>query len=1016
MNAIRFIINSSLKQKIILITLILLIISSGTVNAQNENKDTIVRPPAPIDTIKIIPPINRTFSQSLYDQDIIHTPEMSALIRNALYPVNYSTGAVDISIPLYEIQSGDLKLPIVMHYRASGVKVSENSGWVGLNWQIEAEPMISHVIKGYSDESHSMKCDFDINQNPSNMQRYYISLGNPDEQPDEYYYQLPGKTGMFMYALSHQNTPTSYVTFPYDNLKISWSGHFTITDDNGTTYDFNGSIDRGLRYGQTLTNSSDGWRASSIISADKCDTISFTYRSSATRCHFEQHNDNIVIIDNFQRRANAHYTNRFDAQNPGYYLEETCMKSPVILNTIGFTTKGYQLADDSTLFADGYEETWYQETSGYTESHHLQEITFKGGRAVFSSTDNTVLDNILIYDTSGNLVRKIEFSYSSRGTYFPRYYLIGITISNGTSDNSEIYHFDYYNKDNFIHVGTKSIDYWGYYNGITRANNESLVTERTITAIRDIGNDYYDDEEIELTIGSPKSRDSNEQYMVYGSLKKITYPTGSTDEFTYEANRKLDSNSNDIVQVGGLRIKQIKTTISSDSTCIRTFTYGENDCGYGITPVYDSDEYYYNEKSAFYYDPQCGIVSGSSLIGNYMEARQRIYNSEPFFPITYEGGASVMYDYVTEYNGTPLNNSGKTVYTYNINPIKRDSNPWSTMQGNEHRDRLYGQLLTKRIYKATANGYKLIEKVENQYSTANKNYGKFYCGEVELSGAIRKSCGYYNQYESIYDYIRTDINVVPMLLSSSVHSVYDDYGREMRVTTTYEYNLTTQVHPTKETSQCTDGSTYITSYKYAADYSNSSPYSSMLENNVLSPVIATTYDRGNGNYIEIQTPFNSLYKPASKNMRYSSNGNWQNRYNFTYDSMGNKVQESKDNRENITYLCGYNRQYIIAVIENATYNEVKGILGESVINAIAVANQPSQSHWNLINGLRTSLPNSHITTCQYKPLVGATVITDPAGRITKFTYDGLGRMATKKIVHNGIEELVEKYDYHYMTE
>lgn len=954
--------------------------------------------------------------QSLFNQKTIHTPEVSALIRNILYPVNYSTGVVNISIPLFEIQCGNLRLPIKLNYHASGVKVSENSGWVGLNWQIEAEPMISHVIKGKSDEEHSMICDFNINQIPSNQQRYYISMGNPDEQPDEYYYQICGKSGLFMYALEHYNTPTSYVTFPYENLKITWNGHFTITDDDGTLYDFNGSVDRGLRFGQSIVNTTDGWHASSIISADKCDTITFSYNSQATRCLFEQNNDNIIVIDNFQRRANPRYTSRLNSLNSGYMFEETCMKSPIILNTIGFTTKGYQLADDGTLFPDHYEDTWYYETSGYTESHHLQEIRYKGGRVVFSSRDNQVLDNIQIYDTNGNLVRRIDFTYSSRGTYFPRYYLLGVKFSNGTSSNSEIYSFDYYNQNNFIHVGSKSIDYWGYYNGVNRGNNESLVTERTITAIRDIGSDYYQDEEVELTIGSPKSRESNEDYMIYGSLKRITYPTGASDEFTYEANRKLDSNTNEIIQVGGLRIKQIKTILSTDSTNIRTFIYGEDGCGYGITPVYDSDEYYYNEKSAFYYDPQCGITCGSSLIGNYMEARQRIYNSEPFIPITFEGGASVMYDYVTEYNGTLNNNTGKTVYTYNINYVKRDSNPWSTMQQKEYKDRLYGQLLSKSIYKATTNGYKLIEKTVNNYTTANKNFGKIYCGEVELTGAIRKSCGYYNQYESLYDYVLTSINVVPMLLSSSVHSVFDNNNNEMCETTTYEYDLTAQIHPTKETSVCTDGSTYITSYKYAADYSSTTPYSTMLANNILSPVISISYNRGNGYYLEKKTPLNSLFKIASVDIRYSNNGSWQNRYSYIYNSWGNRVQASKDNRENIVFLYGYNRQHIIAVIENSTYNEVKEILGESTLYDIESANQPSQSQWNLINNLRTSLPDAHITTYQYQPLVGVTVIIDPSGHVTKYTYDGLGRLVTKKIVHNGIEEIVEKYDYHYITE
>lgn len=969
------------------------------------------------DTIQVNRLRKRNIAQTevppLMNQDIIHSPDVASLIRKVQYPVNYSTGVVNIQIPLYEIRCGELKLPITLAYHASGIKLSDDSGWVGLGWTIEAEPMISHVIKGYSDESSKMKCDFNVSPERTNMQRHYISLGHPDEQPDEYYYRLSEKSGMFMYALEPQHTQTSFVPFPYENLKIEWNGHFKITDDDGTIYDFGGSIDKSNRFGQNI-NYSDGWRASSIVSANYCDTILFTYDSNVSRYTFKQHADNVVVIDNFQRRANLRETNRYYL---GESLEETCMRSPIILNTIGFTTKSYQLDDSGNLISDGYEDTYYPENTGYTQSYHLQTISFKGGLVIFSqSADKKVLEHISVYDTNMNLVKQIDFSYSPRGTYYPKYYLEQITISNGKTTNKEIYKFDYYKKYNFIQLGYKSIDYWGYYNGVIRNENESLVPEQTITAIRDIGSNFYDEEEVELTIGSPKSRESNEMFMVYGSLQKITYPTGASDEFIYEANRKLDSNTNEITQTGGLRIKEMHTITANGKSHLRTFKYGQDECGYGITPIYDSNEYYYNEKTAFYHNPQCGIASGTTLGGDYMEARQRTYYSDPIIPNTFEGGSSVMYDCVTEYHGTPADNIGKTIYTYNINPIKRDSNPWSTIKQDQHIDRLYGQLLTKSIYKNTGNGYKIIEKTENTYSSANKNFGKIHCSEVELTGAIRKSCGYYTDNEKNYSYVRTIIDIVPMLLSSSTHTIYDDGNRHMRETSTYEYNITTQIQPTKETSTCTDGTTYTTSYKYPADYSCSEPYSTMLSKNIVSPIITTIYDRGNGNHLEIQTPYNNIYKPYEKNYRYNNNGSWQTRYTYSYNIWGNKNYESKDNREHIVYLYGYNRQYIIAVIENATYNDVKLKLGETLINSIEKANQPSQSQWNQIESLRISMPDAHITTCKYQPLIGITSIKDAAGHTTSFTYDGLGRLATKKITHNGSEQMIESYNYHYITE
>ncbi len=68
------------------------------------------------------------------------------------------------------------------------------------------------------------------------------------------------------------------------------------------------------------------------------------------------------------------------------------------------------------------------------------------------------------------------------------------------------------------------------------------------------------------------------------------------------------------------------------------------------------------------------------------------------------------------------------------------------------------------------------------------------------------------------------------------------------------------------------------------------------------------------------------------------------------------------------------------------------------------------------NGLRSELPNAHVTVYRDKPLVGVTSVTDPTSLETRYSYDGLGRLSTRSVVRNGVEELEESYDYHYVTE
>ena len=93
------------------------------------------------------------------------------------------------------------------------------------------------------------------------------------------------------------------------------------------------------------------------------------------------------------------------------------------------------------------------------------------------------------------------------------------------------------------------------------------------------------------------------------------------------------------------------------------------------------------------------------------------------------------------------------------------------------------------------------------------------------------------------------------------------------------------------------------------------------------------------------------------------------------------------------YLYGYGQSvFVIALIENATYEEVVAKLGgkEVVLKNIAAAKSPSMYN---IDKLRQSLPSAHVTTYAYKPLVGvAESVTNPMGLTTCYEYDDLGRL------------------------
>jgi len=137
-----------------------------------------------------------------------------------------------------------------------------------------------------------------------------------------------------------------------------------------------------------------------------------------------------------------------------------------------------------------------------------------------------------------------------------------------------------------------------------------------------------------------------------------------------------------------------------------------------------------------------------------------------------------------------------------------------------------------------------------------------------------------------------------------------------------------------------------------------------------------------------------------------------------YDKKGNILTMIGRNNIPINYLWSYSGQYPLAEIKNATYEDVRTVLGwdDSIINSLSNKIEPSPSDISIINSLRQKLPNAMITTYTYQPLVGMLTFTDPRGITTYYEYDAFGRLKRTYIKKNGVEKNIQSYDYHYRNQ
>ncbi len=91
------------------------------------------------------------------DKVVIPTPESASLIKWSQNEVNYSSGALNTTIPLYTLSDGGLTVPIALHYNgSSGIKVEETATSVGLGWDLVAGGKIVRVVRDKPDESYTM--------------------------------------------------------------------------------------------------------------------------------------------------------------------------------------------------------------------------------------------------------------------------------------------------------------------------------------------------------------------------------------------------------------------------------------------------------------------------------------------------------------------------------------------------------------------------------------------------------------------------------------------------------------------------------------------------------------------------------------------------------------------------------------------------------------------------------------------------------------------------------------------
>ena len=92
---------------------------------------------------------------------IAPSPEAASMVKYGLIPTTLYSGMANVSVPLCELKSGGLSVPVTISYNYNGYRPGEEASSVGLGWTLSGGGVITRMIKGKLDEDPILNYHWD---------------------------------------------------------------------------------------------------------------------------------------------------------------------------------------------------------------------------------------------------------------------------------------------------------------------------------------------------------------------------------------------------------------------------------------------------------------------------------------------------------------------------------------------------------------------------------------------------------------------------------------------------------------------------------------------------------------------------------------------------------------------------------------------------------------------------------------------------------------------------------------
>lgn len=967
------------------------------------------------------------------------SPTTQEFDKHIKYDVSLYNGLTAVNIPLYEIKLKGMTIPINLSYHGSGIKFKQQSGEVGVGWILNPKYHISKTIYGKEDMSFASG-DYSAVASPmmdpysgfntmTLRDRYLSGFFKSDSAFPPNNLDFEGEFDIYNFSLKDENG-TFILTDRIDNklefldnpglkvnhLPINQSPYFDVRDKSGVKYKLGGNSINSTALestGGAMSPTGFTWLVSEILTPFQ-ELIKFDYISKS------------IAIDQ------THIKNAVLKAGKG---------ESGLFSSVTYSSPAYNYASSASLLNE--------------INCDFEDIYF------FHDQNGFLLRKIEVRDKQNTLTRRINFEYETIDFYT---FLKKVSIHPSDGSAPQVYSFDYYPS---APVNLMTFDDWGYPLGEVVGWGGSGHPYVLPTVLGDIVNKYYTDNRptSELLGEFIFQNKTSIEPPIDGSLKKITYPSGGYTEYEYELN-KVDGEN----RGRGLRIKNITSNdLVNGSTLIKEYKYGINENGYADANLYIEPSDFVNEGFfSFEYISFNDFERGMAPYSSYsnMPSNEAINDGESKLFYT------EVNEYIKDKNGNFLGKnqyrySVPFVWRMKYNRLTTNASypdlPLSVMGMygyptiNHLSARTYfprfiknvvpwakPYLTSSKVYGFINNQFKILEADTLIYEERMRNnfvglkVQPFLMEGVSYTEPLPNQSWYYGSVSSLFDYANYDVSSGSILLKTKKRTEYLDQ-KVVSTNFTYTYNDVDQL--IKEESLGSDNIIDIKTFKFPSDYKGISAtdeislgVKNLQDMNVLSGAVEQSRWKKNASVEYLISSDLKVYQsdqPVLKNISSSENvtlltnfipsyvqgGKFikDNRYipKFIvdrYDNKGNILEQHEDKNIHYSYVWSYNKYYPVIEVRNATYSDIENALGVSVIEQFCQSIPSTSTISSIVSTLKSALPNAHISSCTFQPLVGMLSQTDSKGKTTYYEYDGFQRL---KFIKDQNGNVVKSYDYHY---